>query len=180
MTSVPSPGTGFGVGVVDGSDLNNLVVDPLLFLLKRPMARLRQIVAQSINSGAFTPITFTTHDVDQDWAGGTGHSDSVNTSRYTANYGGWYQLSGGVSFAVNATGVRGAYWYVNGSPANGVESMGASAASVNFGTVARTELLYLNAGDYVELNAYQTSGSPLNTVVSGVAMSTMNVIWQGN
>ncbi len=180
MTSVPSPGTGFGVGVVDGSDLNNLLVDPVLFLLKRPMARLRQIVAQSLTNGTFTAITFTTHDVDQDWAGGTGHSDSSNTSRYTANYAGWYMLTGGISYAVSATGVRGAYWYVNGSPISGTETMGPASAAVNHGTAARGEMMYLNSGDYVELNGYQTSGGALNTAVTGVAMSTMNVVWMGN
>jgi len=152
------------------------------FLLKRPTARLRQIVAQSIPSGAFTPITFTFSDVDQDYLTPTnaGHSNSVNTSRYTANYPGWYLCSGGVSFAVNAAGVRACYWYVNGSPSNGVESMGATVGTVNFGTVARSELIYLNANDYLELNAYQTSGAGLNTVTSGVAATTMNVVWQSN
>lgn len=183
MAIVPVPHT-FVDGVYSTSEANTYLRDPLLFLMKRPMARLRQIVAQSIPSGAFTPITFTFSDVDQDYltAANAGHSNSVNTSRYTANFAGWYLATGGVSFAVNAVGVRAAYWYVNGTPANGVESMGATVGTVNFGTVARSELIYLNVGDYLELNAYQTSGAGLNTVAgaTGVGASTMNVIWQSN
>jgi hypothetical protein len=177
------PGTHTFINALrDSSEDNTYVRDPLLFLFKRPMARLRQVVAQSLTNGVPTALTFTVHDVDQDWAGGAGHSDSVNTSRYTANYAGWYQVSGGVSFVANATGARGCYWAVNGSLSLGVEDIGApTPGGATHGQPARTELLYLNVGDYVELWALQISGGALNTAVGGSATgSTMNVLWVSN
>ena len=179
MAIVPAPHT-FVDGVYSTSEANTYIRDPLLFLMRPPTARLRQLVGQTLTNGVFTAITFTTHDVDQDWAGGSGHSDSVNTSRYTANYAGWYLCTGGVSFAVSAAGNRGAYWYVNGTAVNAVESIGASAAAINFGTVARGELVYLNVGDYVELFGYQSSGGVLNTQISGSTGSTANLMWRSN
>ncbi len=175
MTSVPSP-TAFGVGVVDGSDLNNQVVDPLLFLFGKPIAVLRQTVAQSIPNGAATAITMDVEDVDS----ANGHDTSSNTSRYTAVYPGWYRLSGGASFAVNATGVRAAYWYKNGSVINGSEAIGPAATAVFHATSARSILVYLSVGDYVELYGYQTSGAGLNTAVSAEHQSTMIVEFVSN
>jgi hypothetical protein len=178
---VPSTHT-FGDSVVTSSEDNTYVRDPLLFLMKPPMARVRQIVAQSLTNGIPTALTFTIHDVDQDWAGGTGHSDSVNTSRYTANYAGWYQCSGGVNFAANVTGGRGCYWAVNGTLSLGTEDIGAPApGGASHGHPTRTELLYLNVGDYVELWAIQISGGALNTAAANTSTSSsMNTLWVSN
>jgi hypothetical protein len=175
---VPVPLT-VGSGLSSSSDFNEGVRDPLLFLMKRPMARLRQIVAQSIPNGTPTALTFTASDVDQDWVTATnaGHSNSVNTTRWTANYAGWYECSGGVSFAANVTGARGCYWSVNGTLALGVEGIGApTPGGATHGQPARVETLYLNVGDYLELLALQISGGALLTAVGGTATgSTMNV-----
>lgn len=179
MAAVPVPHT-FVDGVYTTAEANTYLRDPLLFLLKPPLAELRQTVAQSIPNGTFTAVLFDTEDVDQDYLGGGGHSTSSNTSRYTANFAGWYQVSGGVSIAANAVGVRGCYWYVNGSPLNGTESMSVNSGATNHGSVARTKHVFLNLGDYVELFCYQTSGAPLNTAVSTFAQSSMTVRWVSN
>jgi hypothetical protein len=181
VAAVPVPHT-FVDGVYSTSEANTYLRDPLLFLQTPPMAELRQTAAQSIPNGTFTALLFDTSDVDKDYlvATNAGHSTSSNTSRYTARFPGWYQCSGGVSIAANAVGVRGAYWYVNGSPLNGTESMGTNSGATNHGTVPRTKHIYLNIGDYVELFCYQTSGGALNTAVSTFAQSSMTDRWVSN
>lgn len=175
MPAVPSPLT-VDTGLSSSSDFNTKVRDPLRFLMSPPLARLRQIVAQSLTNGATTAITFTTADVDTDYVGGTGHSNSVNPTRYTANWTGWYVVSGGINFVANATGARGCYWAVNGSIALGVESVGAPApGGANHGHTARTELLFLNEADYVELLGLQISGGTLNTVATATTMNVRRV-----
>jgi hypothetical protein len=157
--------------------MNAFVRDPLKFLTRRPFARLRQIVAQTLTTSTFTGITFTSADIDSDWIGGTGHSNSVNTSRYTANYAGWYQASGGVAYAANATGRRVAAWAVNGARVNGSQAVVQATTAFDIEVPARTEFVFLAVGDYLELQGFQESGGNLLTNVSADAQSTMNVIW---
>lgn len=175
MTAVPAPPTFVNLTTLTLAELNALVA-AISFNLNPPIARLRQTSAQSLTNGAPTAITMDTHDEDSV----NGHSTSSNTSRYTAVYAGWYRVSGGVSYAVNSTGVRAAYWYVNGSVINGSEAMGPSSTAVFHSTSARSTLVYLNVGDYVELYGYQTSGAGLNTAVSGQSSSSMSVEWVSN
>jgi len=152
------------------------------FLLKPPQARLRQIVSQSLPNGVPTALTFTAFDVDTDYLGNQGHSNSVNPSRYTVNWPGQYECSGGVSFNANATGARGCYWAVSGTRVLGCEVVTPTTpGGPNHGSTARGELIYLNIGDYVELWGYQTSGAPLTTIANLTeAASTLNIIWRSN
>lgn len=182
MSAVPTP-VEIITGLSSSSDFNAGVRDVFRFLLKPPKCELRQPVAQSIpNNVVFTAITFGAHDIDEDYLGGAMHSDSTNPSRATANFAGWYQVSGAVAFAANATGVRGAYIVVNGTAINGSEALIASAGAANSHiTVARTKMVYLNVGDYVELQCYQNSGGALLTAVSGaVSQSSLSVRWVSN
>lgn len=176
--AVPDTGGGFGGSSVPGSsDLNSKLVDPINWLLKPPLARLRQTVLQSINTSTFTAITFTTEDVDTDVNGVGGHSTSITTSRYTANQAGWYQLSGAVGYAANATGRRLAAFYVNGTILNGSQVALAATAANDAAIPARTMVAFLNVGDYAELYGYQESGGALNTFVTTGGQSTFEIRW---
>ena len=134
-------------------------------VLNRPIFLARQTVAQALTTGTNTSITFTTHDTDT--AGG--HSTVTNTSRYTCQSTGLFIVMGLVSYATNATGSRGAQFYVNGSP------LSASRVLLNTSTgtgslpagVATMRIVSLTAGDYIELLGLQNSGGSLNTSVSG-------------
>lgn len=179
MAAVPVPHTFFD-GVYTTAEANTYLRDPLLFLMKRPMAELIQIAAQSLANSTFTSLTFTSFIVDQDYLGGTGHSNSVNPSRYTANFAGWYEISGGVAFATNATGNRGSRWAVNGSVVSGSYTFVGAIATVDEAIPARTKQVYLNVNDYVELQGWQSSGGALNTSVFVEAQSTMMVRWVSN
>jgi hypothetical protein len=177
VTTVPTPGDGFNTGVPDATDLNTKLVNPINFLLNKPAAELRQTVAQTITTSTYTSLTFGTEDLDDDPAGTGGHSTSSNTSRFTAVYAGWYVLSGGCGFAASSTGLRGLRWAVNGSAVSGGEVFLPPTASSTPVIAPRGKRVFLNVGDYVELQAFHSHGSNLNTSVSGSEQPTMTLAW---
>ena len=166
-------------GILTSSTLSAIEAASL-FLQKPPTAELVQIVAQSIPNATFTALTFTSHLVDQDYLGGLMHSDSVNTSRATANYPGEYLVSGTYSTAANATGVRGVQWAVNGTAVNNSGSNETSVTANIANVVAVTMRVYLNIGDYVELQAFQSSGGALLTNVGSGNASRLSIGWVSN
>lgn len=185
MGTVPTPHT-WTAGDDATSTYLQTLTDASLYVLgsatsggsRKGLARLRQTVAQTLTTATFTAINFDTEDVDYDAA----HSTVTNTSRYTAQTAGYYLVSGIAGFVGNATGARYTAIYVNGSPINGTEQ--------GFTTVPNADtlqiptpgtLVYLNAGDYVQLVAYQSSGGNLNTHVAAAAFQPiMNVLWVSN
>lgn len=179
MATVPATRT-FVDGVFLSSDPNTYIRDPLNFLLNKPVAELRQTVLQSLPSGAWTSITFTTEDIDTDVSGTGGHSNSVNTSRYTAVYPGWYLCSGGVGYVATATAQRGTRWTVNGTAVNGSATFVPTTAAFDVLIASRTKRIFLNVGDYVEMQAWQDTGGLLNTNVSAENQSHMSIGWERN
>ena len=140
---------------------------------RRPLCRVRQTIAQTIPNSGFTALLFDTEDIDYD----SGHSTTVNTSRYTAQTQGWYWISYNTTFAANATGTRQAKLYLNGT----TELPGTyQEQGVNSGTtqtnIAGAALIFLTVGDYVELLALQNAGGSLNTVANAFSQSSI-CIW---
>lgn len=148
----------------------------LSFLLRPPIARLRRVTPQNIANNTPVAIAWEVADVDTDIDGIGGH-DAGAPTRYTARYPGWYQISGGISFAANGTGLRLATWAVNGSNIAGSDVLLPALASNSLRYTARTELVFLAEGDYVELRAYQSSGGVLALATTSDEQPTMNVRW---
>ena len=159
---------------------SRLIVPRLVFAFgQAPAAKLRQSVAQAIANSSPTAITFNLEDLDTDPDGIGGHSTSSNTSRYTARYPGWYRVGGGVSFANNATGLRVVSWAVNGSNVAGSDVLvNAVTGSNTTRMAARSDLIRLEEGDYLELRALQTSGGSLNTAVTNDEQATASITWE--
>jgi len=172
---VPTPAT-FAVGVLASTAMNSGVRDPLNFLLSPPAAKLRQTSAQSLTTSVAAAITFDVEDLDN--VGG--HSTVTNTSRYTAVYAGWYFCGGGVGYASNATGLRGAEFAVNGTVVNGVGVLLSAITGATTRVPCRGILVFLNVGDYVEVLGFQSSGGALNTAVTGTEQPSMSVVWESN
>ncbi len=124
-----------------------------------------QLVTQSLTSGAETAITLTNENVDTDG----GHSNSTNTNRYTANTAGRYWVSGQVCYAANGTGVRYANIRKNGSTQVSSQQVPSAGAGVPTFVGAPARLVFLAAGDYVELLGLQTSGGALSTALTNSA-----------
>lgn len=144
---------------------------------RRTMAKLRQTAAQSLANNTLVAINFDAEDLDTDNA----HSTVSNTSRFTAPYAGWYRAGGVVWFAGNATGLRYARWLVNGAEVNGsLTGYNTVPNASSIGITLPSTLIFLNAGDYLEMGASQTSGGALNTLVSGVLQPSMSVEFVGS
>ena len=133
-------------------------------------AQMRQTVTQTLSDGVFAAITFTTEDADTDG----GHDTGSNTSRYTCQTAGWWELTGGVAFVASATNQRLLQWKKNGTAINGSGVRINGAANGN-AMAARTIMVNLSVGDYVELFAHQNTGGNLDTLSSADMMSSMTV-----
>lgn len=178
MTTVPNTSGGFGLGVVDGSDLNSRLCDPVEFLLNRPIFRGRSTASQSVGTGSWTSLALAAEDVDS----ADGHDNATNNTRYTAVYAGWYQVSCVVgTIAGNVTGRRGARFAVNGTLINASRCLLAATTASAIVMPGTTVVLYLNVGDYVEAQGFQDSGGPLNFGSAAVDDNSMlNVVWESN
>lgn len=136
-------------------------------------ARVERATAQSIPDGATTPVNWTTAPIDSDgfWAGGAPSRLTVPVGK-----GGIYRIEGNLQYAINGVGVRRA-----SIPANAVtRAIGGPVPgdpSVVTGVMVGL-LLALSAGDYVEVEAYQTSGGPLN-LNGGASGSWLSIALEG-
>ena len=177
MAAIPSQRT-WSVGeVVTAAMLNDDVRDAITFFVSvRPKALLRQTVAQSLTNNVWGSITFDTEDHDND----TAHSTVTNTSRYTAVTAGWYRVSGVVTVASAGSGQRGARWAVNGTVLNASRTQHNTSAAGATDVAACGRLVFLSAGDYVELQGFQNSGGALNTAVVADEQSQMSITWEGS
>ncbi|MFG3418750.1 hypothetical protein [Micromonospora sp. NPDC048063] len=170
-----------GVDALSSTNLHAYLRDPLRFLMNKPICRVRQTVAQSIPSNADTPLTFTTEDIDTDPDAIGGHSTSTNTSRFTARYAGWYRTGGGVAISTagaGTTGFRGSSWFVNGALVSGSKLYFPNNSTAATVLPARSMLVYLNEGDYIELAGYQNQGSAVNTFTGTEFQSSMDITWE--
>lgn len=131
-------------------------VNPLV-----PQARVYNNAALTLTTGTVATLTFNTERFDS----GSLHSTSSNTGRLTAPVTGLYMAGAHVSFASNATGIRLLRVRLNGSTVIGTQLM--PAVSGDSTVVSVSTLYQLTAGDYVEAQAYQTSGGNLNVEASG-------------
>lgn len=179
MTAVPIPKTWALDEVVTAANVNAYISSVLTFLLNKPMARVRQTATQTLANNTFGTITFTVEDLDDNPDSTGNHSTSVDTGRFTAVYPGWYMFRGGVEFTANTTGFRDSRWRKNGSAVSASDcSAVAVTGGASSGLVARPTSIYLDTADYVELQAIQTSGGPLDTVASAEAASSMEGAWE--
>jgi hypothetical protein len=113
----------------------------------------------SIGSGAWTAVGFDA----EDWDAGGYHDNVTNNTRVTipTGLGGKYLLTASVQFAGNATGLRDVRFFKNGTATvGGLDQRAANSTNtVNFIVSAVVNLV---AGDYVELQAFQSSGGSLS------------------
>lgn len=140
------------------------------------MAQLRQTVTQTLTTGVFADVTFST----EDWDVFTEHDTVTNNARYTAGFAGVREFAGGVTFAAASAGARILQWAKNGTAVNGSDVAIASAGGgLATRVAARTVEVDMAAGDYVTLQALQDTGGNLATISSGAAMSSMTVKYVG-
>lgn len=174
MATLPGTPTTY----VDGEQitaalLNAELRDSLAFLRQPPLLKVRGVAAQAIANATYTAVTFDTNDLLRDLT----HSTSTNPTRLVVATAGVYQLAGQVSWNANTTGSRVARWAVNGTGVDVQSAYTASAAMITF--PAPTIAVQLAAGDYVELQAYQSSGGSLNLNAGGSNATSALMTWLG-
>lgn len=134
------------------------------------LAQLRQTSAQTINDGVWSALNFQAEDVDTH----NGHDNSTNTSRYTCQVAGTYALDGAAAYTNFTSGSRWTRWAKNGVELAGSGNNADSVAGQQIIT-ARTILVALAVGDYVQLQTVYF-GANINTYVAvAYAQSTMTV-----
>jgi hypothetical protein len=165
-TGVFGEGNVFGVfslgdiGLSNGSALScNACVGPLA-IGALPAARARHSVDQAIPSGTPTTLAFDSEDFDNTNL----HNTTVNNSRLVASAAGLYEITANVVWAASATGVR-TLSIVRDTGAILATSSQLPASSGTTGQNV-TVLMSLAGGDYVEAQATQSSGVPVNIAAS--------------
>lgn len=143
------------------------------FLANPPACRARRTTNQSLTTAVAAAIAFDAERYDTD----SMHSTSVNTSRITIVTPGLYLLTGHVSFASNATGVREVYLYLNNTTR--LVDVVTTPVTGDSTRVTATTVYKLAAADYVEMFAYQTSGGALNVEAIGNHSPELSATWVG-
>jgi hypothetical protein len=139
----------------------------------RVVALMRQTVAQAIPTATYTSVTFDVDDLDDE----SGHSTSVNTSRYTFVSPGAYFVGACGAMVADAASVRGARLAVNGSALTAGYATGPGSSALN-SALCVTRLVQASAGDYLEVQVIHNKGSNLNTSVASEASQLS--IWLAN
>ncbi len=141
-------------------------------------AKITKSGTQSASNNATTVVTFDTEERD-DLAF---HDTVTNNSRITipAAMDGWYLIVGNLLWNVHATGSRTAELLKNGATALAATRRASNATTV-FPTLQVSALVYLVAGDYVEMQGFQDSGGSLNIMSSATGEGTwLSIVSLGN
>lgn len=164
--AVPAPPVRAAGSRVTAAMYGSDVTDDVTFLANPPEFTGTQATVQSIASTTWTPIALDTAPIDTD----TGHNNVTNNSRYVIPFAGNYTVNGVYASTGNATGFRAARIQVNGSPVLGLASYVPGNSANEVAVVTPTRTIAVNAGDYIEVAGWQSSGGALNTSVVDVDM----------
>jgi hypothetical protein len=149
--------------------------DNQTFLYSPPSCRVYRTTSQSLTTATVTAITFDAERWDTD----SMHSTVSGTDRITIVTAGAYLVIGQTQYAPNATGVRETSLRLGGTGTvldrRSDPSVSASLACViGVGTTTRR-----NAGDYLQLECYQTSGGALNVEAASQLSPEFMAHWVG-
>ena len=156
-----------------GVQFNNLAAQAAYVIGGMPLFIGRQATVQAIPNAVWTAVTLDAADADRD----SGHSNTVNNSRYTSQTAGWYEVQGAGSFSNATTGRRIVRLQANNSSIPGSGVGGIPFSNANALTLQTTSLFYLSVGDYLELALYQDSGAAVNTSVNAQELSRLVARW---
>lgn len=138
-------------GQVAPASWGDAVRDALIFLVDPPQFAARGAATQNVNTSTDTVLTAGTEDYDSDGM----HSTSSNTGRGTVATAGKYRANAVIAWDSDTTGRREVRFLVNGTTQH-VVGVTAAVASL---TQNVSKMLVLAAGDYVEVQVWQNSGT---------------------
>lgn len=160
-------------------DLDARVLVAEAFMNERPIVRLIQAAAQSINDNTHTALTFGTGATVIDTH--NFHSETTNNTRVTPNVPGWYEVSGSYATVAGADylSLQGSI-RLNGSNLAPDARTGPNATSATRSTSAGPVLVPCNGTtDYIEIAGFQdnSANTARNTSISGSTTSCLQVIF---
>lgn len=171
---VPTQRTWTTGDIVTAAMMNGNVRDAVNFLANVPLFVGEQTIAQSVNSAAFTAITWDTNVIDTY----SGHSTVTNPSRYTAQVAGTYRIHARDSFGASATGRRMGKIMKNGADLLGSQvEVAVNPTASGLTTVWSEYEVACAVSDYLEFFVYQSSGGALGTSVASPAGGFVVVQW---
>jgi hypothetical protein len=129
---------------------NTQVRDASAFLAGPPIFFGYQSVSQSLSAATYTAALLDTEVIDTYG----GHSTSTNTSRYTAQVPGTYEVVGSGAVASNSGGLLSLYVAKNGTEIVGSRSAVNPMTNHNTGIPTAPVQVPLAIGDYVEVYVY--------------------------
>jgi hypothetical protein len=146
-----------------------------VFLPKPPGARVYNSTAESIPNASEWRLSFDTAR----WNNGGVYNGS-NKAILTAPIAGVYQITANVVWDANATGERDLRFVPNASGSPIIALIQSPAAASGARTVQTLSTLWhLNAGDYVSLQVWQTSGGTLNVLSTAGYSPEFAMQWVG-
>lgn len=165
----------WSVGDVITQTLLNGIRDGLTWGQNPPLFVGTQSSAQSIPTGSWNSLAFNSNVIDTY----SGHSTTVNNSRYVGQQPGYYAVGGCTAFAANATSFRAVSVALNGTIVKGSVSWWVTAdPGDGIAIPVPVTVVFLNGStDYVELKTAQSSGGALNTDAAADLSPTMTVWW---
>lgn len=131
-----------------------------------------QAVSQTINSSAYTKLTFDTEEFD------TNSNFSTALSRFQPTVAGYYQVNAQVAFnaLTSTTNIIGLF--KNGSEykrGNRLQAVGSNTYLV------LSSLVYMNGNtDYLEVFTFQNSGIAVSLEISGALIANVNTYFNGS
>lgn len=148
---------------------------PYQWVQPPPACRVYNDAAISIPDNTVTLLTFNQERYDT----ANIHSTASNTGRLTAPITGIYDIFGHIAYAANSTGTREILIRLNGATYIAVHDETGPSATLTHQQSISTHWL-LNAGDYVELIAYQNSGGSLNVTSTSAYTPEFGMTWISN
>jgi len=109
------------------------------------------------------------------------HSNAVNNSRIYARIDGVYSITAQFSYAPNATGLRNIAVCYNSAGAliNMINGASLPTHPTADSAISTAATRYLNAGDYIEMFARQTSGGNLNVLYYAIYSPVLSLSYLG-
>lgn len=175
----PTPYTWSSQEVPSAALLNANVRDAQNWLLQGiPMYHGDKTLAQTIPNNSWTAVTLFADTVNR----GFTHSDG--SAYVVVDQAGWYRLVGSLRLGCTTTGAiggRGLGFQKNASTwITNVAILGSGNVVASHAFLNRTASVYLAAGDFVSMMAFQTGGSATDCKTYGATGYThLSIVWQG-
>lgn len=164
---VPSEMTATVGATLTSAEWNSNVRDGINFLANPPVFVGYQTSAQSIAASTRTAVGLDSEVTDTY----SGHSNTTNNARYTAQVAGWYEGDFRIAMPTETSGFLHLGYGINSTTPT-VELVDALSTPV----LTLSDMFYLNVGDYVQLLVEQSYSTSLSVVVTSRATG-MTLRW---